>query len=480
MRDKKFKIYLCFCIAMFFILLSVVLFYSFGYRYDIKKGETRQTGAIVIKAHTENVDIYINNQLYRNNKTLSNLFNDFIKIEGLNPGIYNIKVKKENYFDWEKNARVKGGYVTEFKNIVLAKRRYNENVLLDKLETDINLGQHSNIIWVSNDENKIAYGSRNGKKLNLLTFNLKSKEQRIIIDSNYLLKKNKNDYSFDDVIWSDDDKKIMVKISDNGNVSWYLVDLENKGRIYNLSVIFEKNQAIKNKWNLYLKSDFLFYLKDNTLYRFDYTKLVSKKMLENISGFLVEGDYIYYLSTKDNNLRLTGRQNLLSPRTILKMPEEFDSRLLSRIVKSNKNVYLVLSNSDKLYFIDENNKITFINSPVKNAYFSNNDQRIIYYNSHEVSVYYLEEKISQPPKKEFTNELITRYSQDISNIYLFEDEEHLFYKEGNVLKFAELDNRDKRNVFDILESDNDIFYLRSKSLLLYIKNGKLMQIKLEE
>jgi hypothetical protein len=466
---------------MFFILLSVVLFYSFGYRYDLREGETVQTGAIVVKVNIKSADIYINDNLYKNNRTLGNLFNDFIKIESLSPGTYNIRVEKEGYFDWKKNAEVRSGYVTEFKNIVLVKSHYDEDVLLDELETGDSLDLYSNSVWVSNDENKIAYVGKNGEKLNLLVFDLKDKEKRAIVGLNRLFRNNKGNYGFDNVIWSDNDKKIMVKISSSSDVFWYLIDLENKGKMYNLSTIFEKNQLVKNKWDFYFKNDFLFYIKNSTLYRFDYAKLVSKKILENVSGFLIEGNYIYYLSTKDNSLHLMDRKNPLFSRTVFKMPEEFNSRLLSKIVKSNRNVYLILSSSGKLYLVNEDSKIIFTNSSVKDAYFSNGGKRIIYYNDHEISVYYIEEKVSQPSKKKFTNELITRYSKNISSIYLFKDEEHLFYKEGNVLKFTELDNRDKRNVFDILESDNNnIFYLRNSDSLLYVKGNKLIQIKLKE
>ena len=140
-----------------------------------------------------------------------------------------------------------------------------------------------------------------------------------------------------------------------------------------------------------------------------------------------------------------------------------------------------MSSSGNLYFIDNRNKINFINSSVKKADFFYNDERIIYNNDHEIWIYYIKEKTSQPAKKEFTNELFTRFSGYIGNIFLHKDEEHLFYKEGDIFKFSQIDNRDKRNIFEIMKIDNhNIFYSRDVNSLYYIKNNRFIQMNLED
>ncbi len=452
---------------MFFVLLAVVLFYSFGYKYNIEEGETIQTGAIVIKSTPEDAAIYLDNNLFENNNTLNSLLTGYIKIENLNSGEYNIKIKKDGYFNWEKDINVNSGYITELKNIVLLKSVYKKNILLDDLITDLN----KKTIWVSNGKNKIIYRDKNN--LNLFDINSKSKDAEIKIIANF-------DNAIDDIIWSNDDLKIIAKISENNKFSWYLINLEDKNKISEISFIFNEISEVKNKYNFDFNKS-LFYLKNDTLYKFDYKKLVSKRILQNVSGFLVHGNDLYYFKKDNPILYVSDLDNLLKVKIVLTMPDDFDTQSPARIIKSSDNAYLILSSSGELYLISKTNKITFINSRVENAYFTNYNGRIVYHNNHEIWIYYINEKISQPSKKEFENELITRHSNNINNISLYVDEEHLFYNENGTFKFIEFDNRDKVNVFDILElENNDIFYSRDNNSIYYVEDGKLIGIDLDE
>ena len=474
--DKKFKIYLYICVTAFFVLLAIILYYSFGYKYNINNGKTVRVGAIIAKTEPKKSDIYIDGKLFKNN-LLGDLFSDYVKIENLNAGEHNIKIAKDNYSTWEKNIKVEGGYITELKNVVLLKNNCKKNILLSNIATNSEL---DNNVWMNNGKNKIAYQKINGEKLSVFVFDMENNSQKAIINFDILPLEKCENYNFDNIIWSNDDTKIILRANCDENYSRYLIDLKNKDRIYKLDAILNPDEKIENNWNFYFDKS-LFYLKNNSLYKFDYNKLKSEKIIVNVSGFSIIGDFAYYFKINDNNLYSINYLKLSAPKKIFTMNDNFDSSLPSKIAKSEKNTYLVLSESGNLYFVNENNKITFVNSFAKNAYFSNNNERIIYNNDHEIWVYYIYEKISQPSKKEQTNELITRYSGNINNIFLYRDEEHLFYQEGKVFKFIELDDRDKVNIFDILElENNDIFYSRDDNSIYYVENNKLLQIELNE
>lgn len=477
MLDKKFEIYLCFCVFTFFFLLGIVLFYSFGYKYNIEEKRIIRTGAIVIKTHPKEVDIYKNNFLYKNNKTIVNIFSDFVKIDNLKIGKYNIKIKKEEYFNWEKDVDVKGGIVTELKNIVLLKEKYNRKIVLNEIEKNLD----ENSIWINNRKDKIAYKKESKEKPSLNIFNFNENEEKIIVDFTRIpFSRIKGEYNVNDVIFSEDDTKIILKITTVKKVMWYLIDMENKNRIYSLTTVLSESKEIKNNWNFFFGNS-LFYVKNNILYKFDYSKLSSVRILENINSFLIQNGHIYYFNLNDNKLYSSDIDNLTNIESVVIMPESFNSGLLAKITKVNKNVYLIMSSSGKLYFINDRNKVNFINSSVKKANLFYNNERIIYSNDHEIWIYYIEKKVSQPVKKERTNELVTRFSRNISNISLYKDEEHLFYKEGDALKFLEMDNRNKKNVFEIMKIDsNDIIYLRNDNLLYYVSNNRLIQIDLDE
>ncbi|NCF75473.1 MAG: hypothetical protein GWO87_03240 [Xanthomonadaceae bacterium] len=473
--DKKFKFYFYACVTIFFILSVIILYYSFGYKYSIEDKKTVQIGAIVVKTEPKKSEIYINGKLFKNN-LLVNLLSDYTKIENLSPKTYNVKVEKNNYFSWEKNIEVEGGYITELKNIVLLKNNYKNKILLNGIIASTGL----NNIRVSNDKNKIAYQKIDEEKLNISIFDIKDNKQKIVINPDILSLEKCRDYNFDNIIWSNDDTKIILRVNCDGNYSRYLIDLKNKNRIYKLDAILNPTRKIENGWNFYFDKS-LFYLKNDSLYKLDYDKLKSEKIIADISGFSIIGDCVYYFKMGNNNLYSTNYFKSDTPKKIFTMNDNFDSNSSSKIVRSGKNTYFVLSKSGNLYFVNENNKILFINSFIKNAHFSNNDKRIIYSNDHEIWIYYIYEKTFQPSKKEHTNELITRYSGIISNIFLYKDNEHLFYKEGGVFKFIEIDNRDRVNIFSVLKLEgNDIFYSRDNNSIYYAENNKLMQIELDE
>ena len=372
---------------------------------------------------------------------------------------------------------MEGGYVTELKNVVLLKNNYKENMLLSSIIIN---PESDNNIWVNNGKDKIAYQKIDGEKPNVFVFDTKDNSQKAIINFNILPLEKCENYNFDNIIWSNDNTKIILRANCDENYSRYLINLENKDRIYKLNTILDPSKKIEDDWNFHFDKS-LFYLKNNSLYKFDYDKLKSEKIIASISGFSIIGDFVYYFKINDNNLYLINYLKPNTPKKVFTMNDNFDSNLPSKIIKSNQNTYLILSESGNLYFVNENNKITFVNSFAKNAYFSNDDKRIIYNNNHEIWVYYIYEKISQPSKKERTNELITRYSGNINNIFLYKDKEHLLYQEGKVFKFIELDNRDKVNIFDILKlENNDIFYSKDNNSIYYVKNNRLMQIELDE
>ncbi len=480
MLDKKFKLYLYFCAITFFFLLGIVLFYSFGYKYNLEENKAVQTGAIIIKAQPEKVDIYKDGAIYKNNKTIANLFSDFVKIEDLKSGTYDIKIESANYFGWGKNVNVKSGYVTELKNIVLLKKDYSKNIILSGIE----INSQENNIWTNNRKDKIAYQKMSEKRLALAVFDFNKNSESIIADLEKIpFSGIKDGYSFSNIIFSNDNANVILKIKSANKNIWYLIDVENGSKIYDLSQTLNESEEIKNEWNFYF-GKFLFFIKNSALYRLDYAKRTAEKALGDVNSFSIYGDYIYFFKPGDKKLyygSISGLSDAPDIKTAFEMPENFDSDLPAEITKTGKNAFLILSSSGRLYYVNNKNEIKFINSSAKKADFSNNDERIIYGNDHEIWIYYIKEKTSQPQKKEFANELITRFSGNISNVFLYKDEEHLFYKEGNIFKFSEIDGRDKRNVFEILETDNDnIFYLKNSNLLYYIKNGRLIQIDLEE
>ncbi|MCK5413533.1 MAG: hypothetical protein KAI57_04135 [Candidatus Pacebacteria bacterium] len=450
-------------------MLAFVLYYSFGYKYNLENGTTVQTGIIVMKTTPKDVTIYNNGQILENNKSITSFLSNIIKIENLNKGKYNIKIEKDDYHSWEKNIEVKEGLATSFVNIVLLKKDYDKKIILDKVEKNLNLKS----FWENNQRNKVIY--KKGKDLNI--FDIKNNNEITISIAKSGIPKN---FDIKNVIWSNDGTKLIIGISIAKNSNWYLIDLENENKLSNLDNAFSNNKELRNKSNINL-DEFLYYTNKNNLYKLDYKTLSSEKILSNVSSFLIQDKNVYYFSKNDNSLYSANINDFSKVKTVTTMPDDFNNLLDAKITRSKEKIFTILSSSGNLYFINKNNEVTFVNSFVEKAKFSDNSNKIVYNNEHEIWIYYVNQDASQTPEKEFANNLITRFSGIINNVYLYKDNEHLLYQEGNTIKFLELDDRDRRNVFALIEiNNNNIFYAKNSNSLFYIEDKKLLQIDLNE
>jgi hypothetical protein len=438
---------------MFLALAPLVISYGLGYQYDFKKKEVIQTGAVVIKTIPSKANIFLDGELQNKNNFWEELFNDFVKINQLKIGKYNLKIKKNNYYSWGKNIEIKEGMVTKLGNVILLPVNPKiENVIAGDI----------NNFWFSGDRNKIVY-TVFGDQKNIILKSLALNEF-LKNTGEFKLLALKTNSEINNLKWSENNKNIIFEIvinknSETENSKFYLINLE-ENKIINLD---KKFKLIFNKqWQA--KSDDIFYLKNGDLYRINYSSQLVNLFLKNISAYAAKNNFIYYVKTasadsadsKTAVYRIKGN-GLSDESLIVELPPEnnFDKIEISAgdqiILKSKKgNLYLIENNNS-------NGNPKLVNSSVADFELSEERNRFFYFNDHEIWVYYLKEKTSQPAKEKYANELITRFSGEIKNVTWYSDFEHLFFQFGKTIKFIELDSRDKRNCFDFVElniSDN--------------------------
>lgn len=86
------------------ILLGIgITFYARGYRLNPQNGQVAEHGILVLKSHPDPAEIYINGEL----ETVTNATID------LEPGTYDVEVRKEGFHTWQKRLTIKKEEVTE-------------------------------------------------------------------------------------------------------------------------------------------------------------------------------------------------------------------------------------------------------------------------------------------------------------------------------------------------------------------------------
>src|SRR3989344_7991532 len=115
-RKQKTILFLA-CLLIFLLGSAYMVLYSQGFRLNIADRKLTQTGALYFKVTPKNAQVYLDDKL----KTKTDFLFSSAFLEGLLPKKYNIKIKKDGYFTWEKNLEVKEKEVVDAKNIILVK-----------------------------------------------------------------------------------------------------------------------------------------------------------------------------------------------------------------------------------------------------------------------------------------------------------------------------------------------------------------------
>ena len=197
-------------------------------------------------------------------------------------------------------------------------------------------------------------------------------------------------------------------------------------------------------------------------------EFLSKEKTSDIY-YIQEQNYILYKTNANGSSR---EQISLTPL----LPQKYDI-----IVSPNKKI-AVLSANNELYLLNSETKaFELIARDIQGIQFSSDNKKMLYFTLNEIWAYYLEDILSQPNKKTGEKELITRLGEKIKNaVWYGKTNAHIIFSTGQNIKIAELDDRDERNIIDIIKLDaQQIAYDPKEKAILVAKNKKLIQISLE-
>jgi hypothetical protein len=459
------------CASAFFIILSATLFYSFGYKYDFSTGKSFQTGAIVLKAVPTDVVITKDGQEVKLSGFLNGIWSTFVKIENLETKSYNIQVDKAGYNGWRKNIPIIAGQVGKYESIVLLKKEYKNLPVFEGVTL-----QDRTSVWSDAGKNRLILYATLVQVEGLYMLDIENEKQELILDKTQLTLMGK----VDNVLWTDDDSKILVSAA--GKL--YVIDLRDGNKAYLISDgVAALLRQPGSEFSISDKS--IVYLQAGSISTFDYETKETKVIKANVAGFDAYQGQIYYFKTDDvapggPTLYSFSLSVFQSDSQISVMPTGFDPKVPFVLERGGDSATIL--SAGMLYLIDNNAETHKLNSNVKKSQFFQAGKRILYWGDNEIWIYYVEDKENQPIKRKGENELLSRFSGKLSNVYLYADEEHIFYQENGIFSFTELDERDNRNTFKVFDNPDgeNIYYVRGKSFLYFIKDNTLFKIDLKE
>lgn len=425
-----------------------MVLYSQGFRLNIADKKITQTGALYFKVVPKNAQVYIDEKL----KTKTDLFFSSAFLEGLLPKNYNIKVKKDGYFTWEKNLEVKEREATDAKNIILMKNNLPFSPMLSNIDQ----------MFFSQDGKQI-FLLEGGNLWELKLYDIKNNTKSHIIKSTDISKKGSE---LIDLIISPDNKKIILKTTIQGKIGYYLISLE-KSPAELTQLNFLNKDVSLIKFNLEEKQKILF-LNQGKINEADLSSQKTVELSRDVTiSFEAISNAIYYLGT--DGYVYKSENNLSTKNKINEKPIPIEENLSYEIMVVKDLVFLRVG--EKLYLFNPNSKdFELLLDKYSQIKLSPDSEKIVYASNFEIWILFISEQQSQPHRENGERMFLTRFSEKIEDIFWLSSH-YLIFKVGNKIKVAEIDNRDQINIVDLTEIDNAKIYFNDSNKKLYILNN---------
>ena len=380
---------------LFLIIAPSIIFYSQGYRFDFETKKITQTGGLFLNILPKQSEIYLDRKLVKK----TDFFFGSAFIENLLPRKYNVRVKKQGFFPWNKDLEIKEKQVTDAKNIILFPENPELNLLTKGVENFWFSPNGKKIILKENEENTWALKLYDldkmikshlieetdifakGVELLNLEFSQDSKEIYLNVgmkeqEKNFILKINEVEpMLFEKEIVLPAENIIASEIFINNN---YYLDIS--GNLYkNETKLSEKPFPIKKETGYTLKvfQNFLFLQENEILYLFDQDAKSFDKFFEKTLGLKISPclEKIVYFS--DSEIWLLSDDEKI---------------FLFRLSEKIRNCFWL--NSDYLIFSTENSvKITEIDKRdhLNIVEISKSENPKIFWNKYDKKLYVLKE-----------------------------------------------------------------------------------------
>jgi len=430
-------------LILFLIIAPITVFYSLGWRFNWTTKKIVQTGVFYFKVWPKNAQVYLNGEF----KKKTDIFFSSAYIDNLLPGQYEIKIKKDGYYDWKKTLEIKKKEVTEGKNIVLIPQNPNFNLLSEKIK-DFFFSPNKEKVILKEEENEIW-----SLKLFDLDRNVKS---HLINETDV----SKGKVELIDLRFSPDSKDILLKLGLKENIYYYLLETDSSpAKLSKIDYLDSPDQIYFHPQN----SKKLFISQEATLNEVDLeNKEILPPLLENIVVFSINGDNIYYLDDSGSFLKTDFSAQKKEKLNII--PFSLKKETPYEIIISASKIFIKEDNV--LYIFDENQKsFKRFFEPIKDLKLSPDFKKIVYFNDYEISFLFLEKQYDQPTKEANEQLFLTRFSEKIENIFWYTDY-YLIFNLGDKIKVMEIDERDKINIYDLTQFKEPKIFFSDKKLYL--------------
>jgi hypothetical protein len=399
-RTRFFFIALGFTI--FFILAPLIIIYTSGTLFDFRQKQTVSTGILSVQTKPDDAEVYLNGKSETTTPT---------SIRFLQPGEYEVGIKKDGYFPWQKRLEIKSGKVSwvseKLPELHLVKQDTNPTIITSGV---IDAAYHNDFI-IALIGDTIELFSKNEKTISVI-IKLPAVGQRIVTGSH---------------------NQFVIVTSAAGPI---VVDLEAKSATLVAAFLETTILGILDTQTILAQSS-------GDLFLYDLLNKKKIPLLSQVSSATISGNTIYAIQKEGISLVLRARQlngYELDLGQIIAAPlPEFTNAEL--IVTNQKHIFVV--DSKILYRINET--LEPILYDVLSWRYDEHRQSLLFKTSSEL--YYYDPIDSK-------SVLITRFNEPIHDPILEPSIGYIFFTQGTETVALELDNRDRQNRYGLYQTSN--------------------------
>lgn len=459
MNLKTRRILFIFCAVLFLTAAPAVILYTAGFRYSAEAKKIIQTGIIYLTVKpSEGIKIFADGKEVRENLITRGVIDKEYILNNLIPKSYNVKITRDGFWNWEKNLTVSKGLMTYASPLLLPREPKNELLVSGP---SVQQSNHA-VIWSpSPDFTKISYLSYAAGNASVVVKDLVSgKTQEKSLKETLGLADGAK------IVWSPDSRNFALIFPDNPR---RIVFASVKNETINLAESVLNSDLNNGVWSE--KNDLFIYLSaKGEIFALNPNDLESaRKITDSAAGFDLLNNDVYYLNSANPFIYKTHFDNPSVKEQVSFAPISFSAEKEAEIIISPQEKIAVVTGEKKLFILDNNGIPVYLDGGVEAAKFSQNDQDLLYNSDFEIFTYSVQNDSRQ---------LVTRLSQKVKNVAWYNDYNHIWFANGNILKNIESDSRSSRNVYDFLNFASEpkqIFYDNVSNAVYYdqAENGKL-------
>ncbi len=419
-------------VALFVLVGAILIFYIQGYRVDFSSFSVKKTGAVYIESTPNDIEIFLNQKSY---KDKSSILQKGTLITNILPKKYYLSLKKDGYFDYEKNITVDQSAVVRLLNIVFVPKEVpSKNIDADFKGTKIiQISQNQDVITQDQSKN-IFYLYRKSdlsKPVNLTSTISTFFKQKLQEISFYPQEENKFIITTPRGLYIVDIDKKTSSLLQAGTIYFNIVD---KNNLYSVVETSIKTTALINKKSV--------------------TKTIATSTLEII------------------DLSLAQKAGTITT--------PFDATDIVNFGNSSSRYFYLLKNGS-LYIQDKSsNQFTLIAQKAASASFSPNENKILFQDQDGKAFVFLfeDDVVNFDMKKGEQLKLNIPDTTKIKNISWYKDSYHIVFQYPQKLYFAEITKTEPNNNFKISDKMITPYYDKKTSSYYYLEEGKITYIEL--